>query len=148
MPKSNRNSFFQDFREFIMRGNVVDLAIAVIIGGAFSKIINSLVIDIITPLILQPILTAAKLDELSELSVNGVKYGLFLAAVLNFLLVAFCIFVIIRILENIERQTHRKKMREEAEAPASAPDPAVVAQARLTEAMENLARILENRSTE
>jgi len=131
-----------------MRGNVVDLAIAVIIGGAFSKIINSLVIDIITPLILQPILTAAKLDELSELSVNGVKYGLFLAAVLNFLLVAFCIFVMIRIIENIERQTHRKKMREEAEAPAPAPDPAVVAQARLTEAMENLARILENRSTE
>lgn len=130
-----------------MRGNVVDLAVAVIIGGAFSAIINSLVTDIITPLILQPILTAAKLDELSELSVNGIKYGLFLAAVLNFLVIAFCIFVMVRIIEKIERQAHRKKAMEEAEAPAPAPDPAVVAQERLTEAVENLARIMENRPT-
>ncbi|NJN74666.1 MAG: large conductance mechanosensitive channel protein MscL [Limnothrix sp. RL_2_0] len=146
MAKSNRNSFFHDFREFIMRGNVVDLAVAVIIGGAFGKIINSLVTDIITPVILQPVLTAAKLDELSELSVNGIKYGLFLAAILNFLVIAFSIFVIIRILERIERQAQRNKAMEEAEAPAPAPDPAVVAQEKLTEAVENLARIMESRS--
>lgn len=147
MPKSNRNGFFHDFREFIMRGNVVDLAVAVIIGGAFGKIINSLVADIITPVILQPVLTAAKLDELSELSVNGIKYGLFLAAILNFLVIAFAIFLMVRALEKIERQAHRKKAMEEAEAPAPAPDPAVVAQERLTEAVENLARIMENRPT-
>jgi large conductance mechanosensitive channel len=86
----------KEFKAFIMRGNVVDLAVAVIIGAAFSAIIGSLVADIITPLILKPALEAAQVDKLEELSWNGVLYGKFLSTVLNFIIVAFCIFMVIK----------------------------------------------------
>lgn len=77
--------FLADFRAFILRGNVVDLAVAVIIGTAFGKIIESLVADIITPAILAPALRTARVDDLAQLTAGGIKYGSFLAAVLNFL---------------------------------------------------------------
>lgn len=146
MPQSKNNGFFKDFKAFIMRGNVVDLAVAVIIGGAFSQIINSLVTDIITPLILQPVLTAAKLDQLSQLSIHGIKYGVFLAAVLNFLVIAFTIFLIIRTLEKSQRRIARTKAIEESTAPEPTPDPAAIAQERLTTAMQRLAAILEKQN--
>ena len=79
-----------------MRGNVVDLAVAVIIGAAFSAIVGSLVTDIITPLILKPALEAAAVNKLEELSWNGVLYGKFLSTVINFVIVSFCIFIIIK----------------------------------------------------
>lgn len=86
----------KEFKAFIMRGNVVDLAVAVIIGAAFSAIIGSLVADIITPLILKPALEAAQVSKLEELAWNGVFYGKFLSTVINFIIVAFCIFLIIK----------------------------------------------------
>ncbi len=86
----------KEFKMFIMRGNVVDLAVAVIIGGAFSAIIGSLVADVITPLILKPALEAAQVDKLENLSSNGVLYGKFIGTVINFLVVAFCIFLMIK----------------------------------------------------
>ena len=86
----------KEFKTFIMRGNVVDLAVAVIIGGAFSAIIGSLVADVITPLILKPALEAAQVDKLENLSSNGVLYGKFIGTVINFLVVAFCIFLMIK----------------------------------------------------
>ncbi len=141
-----KNGFLSDFQEFIMRGNVVDLAVAVIIGGAFGQIVNSLVADIITPAILQPILSAAKLDELSELSINGIKYGVFLASILNFLVIAFSIFLMIRALEKAKRRLSRAQAVEEMEAAEAAPpDPAIVAQENLTAAVERLANIMESR---
>jgi large conductance mechanosensitive channel len=132
--------FLAGFRDFIMRGNVVDLAVAVIIGAAFSKIIDSLVADIITPVILDPAMKAAGVNELSQLSAGGVKYGLFLAAVLNFLVIAFCIYVLVQLFENAKRRV----IRQEALAEET-PDAAVLAQERLTTAMERLTEVMERK---
>ena len=86
-----------EFKAFAMKGNVVDLAIGVIIGGAFGKIVNSLIEDVITPLVLKPALSAANLSEIEELTVfGGVKYGMFVSAVINFIIIAFVLFMIIK----------------------------------------------------
>ncbi len=87
----------KEFKEFAIKGNVIDLAIGVVIGAAFGKIVNSLIEDVITPLVLQPALTAAHLSNLHELTIFGtVKYGSFLAAVISFILVAFVLFLVIK----------------------------------------------------
>lgn len=87
----------KEFKAFAMRGNVVDLAVGVIIGAAFSKIVSSLIDDVITPLMLKPALEAANLTRLEELTFLGtVKYGVFLSATLNFIIVAFILFLIIK----------------------------------------------------
>ncbi|MES2140280.1 MAG: large conductance mechanosensitive channel protein MscL [Bacteroidota bacterium] len=86
-----------EFKTFAMKGNVVDLAIGVIIGAAFGKIVNSFIEDVLTPLLLKPALDAAHLNNLSELTLFGsVKYGLFLSAVINFIIVAFVLFMVIK----------------------------------------------------
>ena len=109
----------KEFKAFIMRGNVMDLAVAVIIGAAFSAIVSSLVADIITPLILNPVMKRLQIDDLQKLSWNGVLYGKFIAAVINFIVVAFCIFLIVKLMN--KAMTLRKK--EEEEKPAAAPAP-------------------------
>jgi large conductance mechanosensitive channel len=87
----------KEFKEFAMKGNVVDLAIGVIIGAAFSKIVSSLVDDVITPLLLKPALEAANLKDLDKLVVLGtVKIGVFLSATINFIIVAFILFLIVK----------------------------------------------------
>ena len=86
-----------EFKAFAMKGNVVDLAIGVIIGGAFGKIISSLIEDVITPLLLKPALSAANLSKIEELTIfGGVKYGMFISAVINFIIIAFVLFMIIK----------------------------------------------------
>ncbi|MCC9072137.1 large conductance mechanosensitive channel protein MscL [Flavobacterium sp. F-65] len=86
-----------EFKEFAMKGNVVDLAVGVIIGGAFGKIVSSFIEDVITPLLLKPALDAAHLSTIEELTAfGGVKYGLFISAVINFIIVAFVLFIIIK----------------------------------------------------
>ncbi|MDO9187324.1 MAG: large conductance mechanosensitive channel protein MscL [Bacteroidia bacterium] len=86
-----------EFKTFAMKGNVIDLAIGVIIGSAFGKIVNSFIEDVLTPLLLKPALDAAHLNNLNELTLFGtVKYGLFLSAVINFIIVAFVLFMIIK----------------------------------------------------
>ncbi|HPA36946.1 MAG TPA: large-conductance mechanosensitive channel protein MscL [Chitinophagales bacterium] len=90
-------SMMKEFKEFAMKGNVVDLAIGVIIGGAFGKIVSSFIDDVITPLLLKPALDAAHLTKLEELTIFGtVKYGNFLSAVINFVIVAFVLFLLIK----------------------------------------------------
>lgn len=142
MARSNGGGFWADFRKFIMRGNVIDLAVAVVIGGAFGKIVTSFVEDIITPIILNPALQAANVQDLQNLSVNGIKYGVFLAAILNFLVIAFCLFLIIRAFEKAQRRFFRSPEAAEA-AP---PDPAVIAQERLTGALDRLTTTIETRN--
>jgi large conductance mechanosensitive channel len=89
--------FIKDFKDFAVKGNIVDLAIAVIIGAAFSKIITSFIEDIITPLLLKPALDAANLSDISKLTfLDTVKYGNFLSAVINFILVALVLFILIK----------------------------------------------------
>ncbi|HIK56063.1 MAG TPA: large conductance mechanosensitive channel protein MscL [Synechococcales cyanobacterium M55_K2018_004] len=126
--------FLADFRDFVLRGNVIDLAVAVIIGAAFSDIVNSLVGDIITPLILQPALQAAGVDQIQNLTANGVKYGVFLAAVINFLVIAFVLFLLIRSFEAAKRQL----AREDAAAEEVTVDPIVESNTRLMEAVDRL----------
>jgi large conductance mechanosensitive channel len=87
----------KEFKAFAMRGNVVDLAIGVIIGGAFGKIVSSFIDNVITPLLLKPALDAANLTRLEDLTMMGsVKYGLFISAVINFIIVAFVLFLIVK----------------------------------------------------
>lgn len=88
--------FVKEFRDFAVKGNVVDLAIAVIIGAAFSAIISSLVEDVITPLLLTPLLQKIGAEDLNKLTWGAVKYGNFVAAVIKFILVAIVLFVIIK----------------------------------------------------
>lgn len=71
----------KEFRDFIQRGNVIDLAVAVIMGAAFGAVITSFIGDIITPILLNPVMQAMQVDELAKLSISGIKYGVFLAAV-------------------------------------------------------------------
>lgn len=104
-------SMVKEFKEFAFKGNVVDLAVAVIIGAAFGKIVSSLVADVITPLLLNPALKAAGADKIEALSWHGVMYGSFLSAVISFLLVAIVLFLIIQ-------AVNKTKKPKEAPAPA------------------------------
>jgi large conductance mechanosensitive channel len=98
-------NMIKEFKDFAMRGNVVDLAIGVIIGGAFGKIVGSLIDDVITPLLLKPALEAAHLSKLEDLTAFGsVKYGVFLSSVINFIIVAFVLFMIIKGLNAAKRK--------------------------------------------
>ncbi len=136
-----RSGFLADFQKFLMRGNVIDLAVAVILGGAFGKVVTSFVQDIITPVILNPALQAAKVDDLQNLSANGIKYGVFLAAVINFVVIAFSIFLMIRAFEKAKKRFSRQEAIEEA----AAVNPVVLSQERLTGAIERLTSSLESR---
>ena len=94
----------REFKEFIMKGNVMELAVAVLIAGAFGAIITSLINDIITPLILAPAMKAAGVSEISALTYNGIKYGAFLSAILTFLVVAFVLFMIVRSMNKLKKK--------------------------------------------
>ena len=107
--------FLKEFKEFAVKGNVVDLAIGVIIGGAFGAIVSSLVTDVITPLLLTPALEATGAKNLEGLVVNGVAYGKFLAAVINFLCIAFVLFMLVKGINKM------KKKEEEAPAAPAGP---------------------------
>ena len=100
---------FDEFKKFAMRGNVIDLAIGVILGAAFGKIVSSLTDDVITPLILKPALSAANLTHLSEFTVFGtVKIGMFLSATINFVIVAFVLFLIVRFVNAMKKKEDAK----------------------------------------
>ena len=103
--------FIKEFKEFALKGNVIDLAIAVIIGAAFGAIISSLVDDVITPLLLTPALKAANAEDLDKLTWGAVKYGKFISAIIKFIIVALVLFLIIQ-------GINRLKRKKEAVAPA------------------------------
>ena len=109
--------FVKEFKEFALKGNVVDLAVAVIIGGAFGKIVSSLVDDIITPGILAPLLKKSNLQNLEQLVIPGtaIKYGVFLSNVLSFIIIALVLFLIIKGMNSFKKK--------EAIAPTVAPPP-------------------------
>ena len=94
----------KEFKDFAIKGNVIDLAVGVIIGAAFGKIVSSLVEDIITPSLLGTALKAAGLEDLSKLTIAGtaIKYGNFLSQVISFTIVAFILFIIIRMVNKLK----------------------------------------------
>jgi large conductance mechanosensitive channel len=102
----------KEFKTFIMRGNVVDLAVAVIIGAAFSAIVGSLINDVITPLILKPAMKALHVDKLENLAWEGVLYGKFIASVINFIVTAFIIFIMIKAMNKAKKKTEEKPTTE------------------------------------
>ena len=106
----------KDLKAFLLRGNVVDLAVGVIIASAFGAIVTSFVNDIITPLLLNPALKAAKIERIAELSWNGVAYGNFLSAVINFLVVGTVLFFAIKAMEKTQNLTKKEEAAEEAPA--------------------------------
>jgi len=95
----------KEFKNFIMRGNVVDLAVAVVIGAAFGAIVSSMVDHIITPLLLTPALKAANLQDIDKLAWGAVKYGSFLAAVIKFVIIAFILFLIVKGFKSLEKKS-------------------------------------------
>lgn len=102
-----------EFKTFAMRGNIVDLAVGIIIGGGFSNIVTSFIQDVITPLILQPALSEANLKHLNDLTVFGtVKYGMFLSALINFIVIALVLFVFVK-------TVNAAKLNAEVKAPLS-----------------------------
>ena len=107
----------KDLKAFLLRGNIVDLAVAVVIGAAFGAIVTSLVNDIITPLILKPAMKAAGVDKIANLSWNGVAYGSFLSAVINFLVVGTVLFFVVKAAEKAQNLGKKDEAVEE-EAPA------------------------------
>lgn len=104
----------KEFKKFISRGNVVDLAVGVVVGGAFSKIVTSLVDNIIMPLV-GIIIGGIDFSSL-VLKINDAKieYGLFIQNIVDFLIVAFCIFMVIKF---INKLTKKQEKKEEAKAP-------------------------------
>ena len=105
----------KEFKEFALKGNVMDLAIGVIIGGAFQSIVNSLVNDIIMPIINS---MTGKMD-FSEMTFNignsVIKYGSFISAVVNFLIVAFTLFMVLRYINRLNKRLEEAKKSEMAE---------------------------------
>lgn len=99
---------WKEFREFATKGNVVDLAIGVIIGGAFQKIVNSLVNDVIMPAIS---IFTGKID-FNNLMINigntSIKYGSFITNIINFLIIAFSIFLVIRYINKVNQKLEEK----------------------------------------
>ena len=125
--------FFGEFKKFIMRGNVIDLAVGVIIGGAFQSIVKSLVDDIVMPVISLAtkgvdftnkfILLGegefATLAEAQEAGVAAIAYGNFINAILNFLIMAFVIFCLVKTLNKISEKTAKKEAEEAPAAPTT-----------------------------
>nr|WP_309597690.1 large conductance mechanosensitive channel protein MscL [Flavobacterium oreochromis] len=109
-------SIISEFRDFIAKGNVMDLAVGVIIGSAFSAIVNSLVADVITPALLNPALKAAQVENLAELKTDGgILYGKFLAAIISFLVIAFVIFILVKSINSLKKKKrlHQHQLRQQ-----------------------------------
>ena len=111
--------FFEEFKAFAMRGNVLDMAVGVVIGSAFTAIVNSLVKDIITPIM--SLLTSGV--DLSSLSIPlgegeeaaAIAYGNFIQSIISFIIIAFAVFVMVKAINKLSNL--RKKEEEEAPAP-------------------------------
>lgn len=106
--------FLEEFKTFALKGNVMDMAVGVIIGAAFQAIVSSLVSDIISPLLGS--FAGMSFDSLS-VSINGatLAYGKFITAVINFLIMALVLFMIVKTINKISSMFHEEKIEEESE---------------------------------
>lgn len=125
---SKSNGFFGEFKKFITRGNVLDMAVGVIVGAAFSAIVNSLVKDILNPIIglitggkdfgtLKIVLKPAQ-GEVEELAI---RYGLFINSIINFVIFSFILFLIVRSFNHLRERAEEAKKKQVEEAPAAPP---------------------------
>ncbi len=127
-------AFFKEFKEFAVRGNVMDMAVGVIIGGAFGKIVSSLVNDIIMPVIglftgkidisgLALTIPAGKADAAPVV----IKYGVFLQTTLDFIIIVFCIFVMVKLINKLK---HEKAQEAAKEPPAPSKEEVLLTEIR------------------
>jgi large conductance mechanosensitive channel len=104
-------SWVKEFKNFAIKGNVIELSIAVVIGAAFSSIVSSLVEDIITPLILTPATKAAGVADIDKLAWGAVKYGKSLAAIIKFILIALVLFLVIKAVNKLKLEEADNKVK-------------------------------------
>ena len=140
--KKKKLGIIGEFKTFISRGNVLDMAVGLIIGSAFTAIVNSLVSDLLMPLLSmitgkvdftewKLVLQPAELDEAGEeiAAAISINYGAFIQYIINFLLIAVSVFLLVKVINNIRDKAEKKKKEEEAAAAAEAaaePDPQLV----------------------
>jgi len=132
-------AFFEEFKEFVSRGNVLDMAVGVVIGGAFGKIVSSVVNDIIMPPIglllggvdfsdLKVVLQSEQVNELGEViqPLVTLNYGSFIQTVVDFLIIAFAIFTMVKGINQLKRAVEEEEKPKEPEKPAAKPDDVVL----------------------
>jgi large conductance mechanosensitive channel len=129
-----QSSLLGDFKNFILKGNVIDLAVALVLGVAFGKIVESFIKDIITPALLAPLMKGANIQDIEKYVVgDGIKIGVFLAALINFLVIAAVMFLIVRTYE-----TAKKKMSRQEAMAAEAPADPIAVQQQLISSIDRL----------
>ena len=128
--------FFEEFKKFIAQGNVMDMAVAVVVGGAFKEIVNALVNGVVMPLIglvtgggnvadLKWVLSEAVIvDGVETVPENAVLYGAFIQAIIDFLIIALCIFVVLKTFLAMQERTKKLLKKQEEEAVAEEAPPA------------------------
>ena len=139
--KKERGKALKEFKEFILRGNIFDMAVGVIIGGAFGKIVTSLVNDILMPAIgvllggldfknMKYVITAA--NEAEGIEESAISYGLFIQNIVDFLLIALCIFLMIKFIAKITARFKKKEeeKEEEPEEPAKSDETVLLEEIR------------------
>ena len=142
-----KSTFWKDFKAFISRGNVVDMAVGVVVGGSFSKIVTGLVNNIINPAVnivmkkggldsIKTIITEAVIDEAGKIVTPEVAilWGTWLQTILDFLITAFCVFVMVRVITKIRNGLEYKKIEEEKEKAEEAKKKAEAEKAAAAEA--------------
>ena len=129
-----------EFKAFVMRGNVVDMAVGVIIGGAFGKIVTSLVNDIFMPIIGMVLgnvdFTSLEIkigEPVEGAEQAAIRYGMFIQEIVNFLIIAFCIFMVIKLINKV------KKKKDEEPAPAPEPTKEEVLLTEIRDALNKMA---------
>ncbi len=131
-----KSTFFKDFKAFISKGNIIDMAVGVVIGGAFGKIVTGLVNFIINPVIslltggvslenVKTVLVEAvpATETTAEVAEVAILWGSWIQTIIDFLLVALCIFLVLRAIIKAKEAAEKAKKKEEEEAPAPEPEP-------------------------
>ncbi len=132
--KREKITFFSDFKNFITKGNVLDMAVGVVVGTAFNAIVNGLVKNIITPVmtyftsgvsidewkyVLREAVAANEAEGIAEVTEIAISYGLWIQSIIDFFIIALCIFATVRFIRNMERKLNAKEIaKQEAEAAA------------------------------
>jgi large conductance mechanosensitive channel len=109
--------FVKDFQDFVLKGNIFDLAVGLVMGVAFGKVIESLIKDVITPAILEPVIKASGAKDLESWMVGAAKLGLFLSNVITFVVIAFVIFLMIRAMASFKRKEEKLEASDTKECP-------------------------------
>lgn len=130
----NARSFWDDFKDFINRGNLLDLALAVVLGGAFGAIVTSFVEDILMPALINPLLVGTGTNWREAVIGPGIAIGHFLGTVIDFLIIALVLFFVVKAFERMKRK----------EEVAAAAEPST--EEKLNATLERLADILERRT--